>query len=196
LHTVTLRSQVLGVSRNPRRFEQRGNSFKSAVRRKGVWKEDEFIVDGERVYGEETNGVRMWQQRYLLLRRMIVLTGRISLHSNSAPFRQLLNVILIVADTGIVMAGWLTRDRITRVTCAPALAYSTRTRCRSDLSLLGAAYTVALFRLLHSLPGWLYRSSDASAVCSRPSIGQRDGADVFTRWGATPHKYTHSTLRA
>ena len=86
-------SQVLGGSRNPRRFEQRGNAFKSAVRRKGMWKEDEFIADGERVYGEETNGVRMWQQRYPLLRRMTFLTGRISWHWNSAPFRQLLNVL-------------------------------------------------------------------------------------------------------
>ncbi len=63
----TVRSQVLGASRNPRRFEQQGDTIKSAVRRKGTWQEDEFVADGERVYGEEKNGVRMWKQRYLLL---------------------------------------------------------------------------------------------------------------------------------
>jgi hypothetical protein len=54
---------VLGRSKNPRRIEQRGDEMKSAVKRKGEWQEDAFTVNGERVYGKEEQGVKMWKCR-------------------------------------------------------------------------------------------------------------------------------------
>ena len=55
---------TLGASRNPRRFEHAGERVTSAVQRKGVWKEDQFIADGQKECGEEKQGVTPWKVRY------------------------------------------------------------------------------------------------------------------------------------
>jgi hypothetical protein len=55
---------TLGASRNPRRFEHAGERVTSAVQRKGVWQEDQFVADGQKEYGEEKQGVTPWKVRY------------------------------------------------------------------------------------------------------------------------------------
>eukprot|EP01046_Picozoa_sp_COSAG06_P001332 COSAG06_NODE_43_length_29826_cov_32.009621_12_plen_252_part_00 len=58
-------ASALGASRNPRRFEHlAANRVKSAVQRKGVWKEDEFVADGQKEYGEPSGDVTPWKVRY------------------------------------------------------------------------------------------------------------------------------------
>jgi hypothetical protein len=58
-------ASALGASRNPRRFEHlAANGVKSAVQRKGVWKEDEFVADGQKEYGEPSGDVTPWKVRY------------------------------------------------------------------------------------------------------------------------------------
>lgn len=58
---------ALGASRNPRRFQHADDRVTSAVQRKGVWQEDEFVADGQRVEKDGAWKVRYWDDEGCLV---------------------------------------------------------------------------------------------------------------------------------